>query len=88
MYKITTKISVSGISPCLKEVMEARTINAKTIPEAPNKLQLQIIAFTTPVINAVEAITMRIFLLPYFSSNMDPSTRKSIILPIRCSHDE
>ena len=80
---MTTKISVTGISPFRMAVKEDRTIIMNTTPLAPRSMVWgKKTKFTRPVTSAVTAMVQTIVPLPYFSSSPGPTSSNSSILPM------
>ena len=80
---MTTRISVTGISPFRAAVKEDSTIIMNTTPLAPSSAVWgKKIKFTRPVTSAVSAIIHTMVPLPYFSSRPGPTSSRSSILPM------
>ena len=80
---MTTKISVTGISPRRMAVKEDSTIIMNTTPLAPSSTVLgKNTKCTNPVMRAVSAMVQTMVPLPYFSSSPGPTSKISSMLLI------
>jgi hypothetical protein len=74
-YKIKTRINVSGTSPLLKLVNDAKSIIMNTTPLAPRRPVEKKITFSAPVTRAVMEIIIKSETEPYTSSSIGPISK-------------